>query len=224
MKIINLVGSPHGAKGNTARLLQIISEGAELLGASIENIFLTGKNVLPCLGCDICHKKGKCVQHDEFESIKQRILNADGLILASPNYIFNVSAQMKAFMDRCCEVVHCMSFEGKYGASVVTSGGGDESPIAESMNHFMMITGIRPVGAVWATMGNIYENTFPEGIRNNAFELCKKLVLSWKDKVVFPESEKIIGQFKERMQQLILWRKEEWPYEYQYWKKHRGLE
>ena len=100
MKIINLVGSPHGAKGNTARLSQIVSEGAESLGASIENIFLTGKNVLPCLGCDACHKKGKCVQHDEFENIKQKIHNADGLILASPNYIFSVSAQMKAFMDR----------------------------------------------------------------------------------------------------------------------------
>ena len=224
MKIINLVGSPHGAKGNTARLLQIVSEGAESLGASIENIFLTGKNVLPCLGCDTCHKKGKCVQHDEFENIKQNILNADGLILASPNYIFSVSAQMKAFMDRCCEAVHCLSFEGKYGASVVTSGGGDESPIAEFMNHFMMITGIRPVGAVWATMGNIYDDTFPEDIRNNAFELGKKLVLSWKDKVVLPESEIIIGQFKERMRQLMLWRKEEWPYEYQYWKKYRGLE
>lgn len=224
MKIINLVGSPHGAKGNTARLSQIVSEGAEFLGASIKTIFLTGKNVLPCLGCDTCHKKGKCVQHDEFESIKQKILKADGLILASPNYIFNVSAQMKAFMDRCCEAVHCLLFEGKYGASVVTSGGGDESPIAEFMNHFMMITGIRPVGTVWATMSKIYGDTFPEDIRNNAFELGKKLVLSWKDKVVFPESEKIIGQSKERMRQLMLWRKEEWLYEYQYWKKHRGLE
>jgi multimeric flavodoxin WrbA len=224
MKIINLLASPHGAKGNTARLLQIVSQGAESLGASVETIFLTGKNVLPCLGCDACHKKGKCVQRDEFNGIEQKILKADGLILASPNYIFNVSAQMKAFMDRCCGAVHCLLFEGKYGASVVTSGGGDESPIAESMNHFMLITGILPVGAVWATMGKILGDTFPEEIRNNAFELGKRLVLSWQDKAIFPESEKIIAQFKERMGQLMRWRKEEWPYEYQYWRKHRGLE
>ena len=136
MKIINLIGSPHGAKGNTARLLRIVSEGAESLGATTETIFLTGRNVLPCLGCDACHKTGKCVQKDEFESIKEKILNADGLILGSPNYIFQVSAQMKAFMDRCGQAIHCLSFEGKYGASVVTSGGGDEAPIAAIYESF----------------------------------------------------------------------------------------
>jgi multimeric flavodoxin WrbA len=81
--------------------------------------------VLPCLACDTCHRKGRCAQNDEFESIKGKILEADGLVLASPNYIFSVSAQLKAFMDRCCGVVHCMAFEGKYGVSVVTSGGGE---------------------------------------------------------------------------------------------------
>jgi multimeric flavodoxin WrbA len=224
MKIINLIGSPHGAKGNTARLLRIVAEGAESLGAITETIFLAGRNVLPCLGCDACHKTGKCVQKDAFESIKQKILDADGLILGSPNYIFQVSAQMKAFMDRCGQAIHCLSFEGKYGASVVTSGGGDEAPIAGYMNHFLMITGIRPVGAVWATMGTIDAEAFPDDIRNAAFELGKNLVLSWRVKAVLPENEKTISEFKERMRSLMLWRKDEWPYEYQYWKKHRGLE
>jgi len=224
MKIVNLIGSPHGAKGNTARLLQIVSEGAQSLGATPETIFLTGRNVLPCKGCDVCHKTGKCVQKDEFESIKHKILDSDALILGSPNYIFHVSAQMKAFMDRCCQAIHCLSFEGKYGASVVTSGGGDEAPIAEYMNHFLMITGIRPVGAVWATMGGIETEAFPDDIRSQAFELGKALVSSWQEKLISAESENTIREFKDRMRSLMLWRKEEWPYEYQYWKRHRGLE
>lgn len=224
MKIVNIIGSPHGTKSQTAKLLRIVSEGAESLGATTETLFLKGGNVLPCKGCDACHKKGSCVQKDEFESIKEKILNADGVILGSPNYIFHVSAQMKAFMDRCCQVIHCLSFEGKYGASVVTSGGGDEGPIADYMNHFMMITGIRPVGAVWATMGTIAGDEFPKDIRNRAFELGKTLVTSWKEKTTSPETEKTIGEFRERMRQLMLWRKEEWPYEYQYWRQYRGLE
>ena len=224
MRIIKLIGSPHGAKGNTARLLQIVSEGAESLGAITETIFLNGRNVLPCKGCDACHKTGKCVQKDEFETIKHKILDADGLILGSPNYIFHVSAQMKAFMDRCCQAIHCLSFEDKYGVSVVTSGGGDEAPIAEYMNHFMMITGIRPVGAVWATMGGIETEAFPDNIRNEAFELGETLVSSWKEKVISAKNEKTISEFKERMRSLILWRKDEWPHEYQFWKQHRGLE
>jgi len=59
------------------------------------------------------------------------------------------------FLDRCCGVIHCLGFDGKYGASVVASGGGDEPPIAEYMIHFQITTGVVPVGAVWATMGAI---------------------------------------------------------------------
>ena len=144
-------------------------------------------------------------------------------MLASPNYIYSVSAQLKAFMDRCCGVVHCMGFEGKYGASVVTSGGGDEEPIAEFMNHFLITTGVIPVGSVWATMGTIVGENFPEETLRQARELGKKLVRSWKGKVVIPEAEEIRKSFEERMRRLMLYRKEDWPYEYQFWKKRRGL-
>lgn len=51
--------------------------------------------------------------------------------------------QVKAFMDRCSSIIHCLGFQGRYGDSVVTSGGGDEGPIAEYMNPLLMITGIR---------------------------------------------------------------------------------
>jgi multimeric flavodoxin WrbA len=224
LKIISLVGSPRGLKGNTARLLSNVLEGAEAEDAKTETIVLAGTNVLPCLACDTCHRKGRCPQKDEFESIKEKILGADGLVLGSPNYIFSVSAQMKAFMDRCCGVVHCMAFEGKYGASVVTSGGGDEEPIAQFMNHFLITTGVNPVGSVWATMGGIAEGDFPEEIVNQARELGKKLIRSWKEKNVNPEVEKVRKSFEERMRRLMLYRKEDWSFEFKFWKEHRGLE
>ena len=223
MKIISLVGSPHGLKGNTARLLSYVLEGAKSEGVKTETIVLAGTNVLPCLACDTCHRKGKCPQKDEFESIKAKIFESDGIVLGSPNYIYSVSAQLKAFMDRCCGVVHCMGFEGKYGASVVTSGGGDEEPIARFMNHFLITTGVTPVGSVWATMGTMVGKGFPEEIRSQARELGKKLVRFWKGKVVISEAEEIRKSFKERMRRLMLYRKEDWPYEYQFWKKRRGL-
>jgi len=223
LKIISLVGSPHGLKGNTARLLSHVLEGAKAEGAKTETIVLAGTNVLPCLACDTCHRKGRCPQKDEFESIKEKILEADGIVLASPNYIYSVSAQLKAFMDRCCGVVHCMGFEGKYGASVITSGGGDEEPIAQFMNHFLITTGVTPVGSVWATMGAITGEDFPEKILKQARELGKKLVRSWKEEALFPEAEEVRKSFQQRMRNLMLYRKEDWPYEYEFWKKHRGL-
>lgn len=224
MKIISVVGSPHGAKGSTARLTRLVLDGAEKDGAGTETIFLRGGSVLPCRGCDTCHKKGTCPQKDEFESLQKKILEADGLVLGSPNYIFSVSAQLKAFMDRCSSIIHCLGFEGKYGASVVTSGGGDEEPIARYMNHFLMITGIQPVGSVWATMGNITGDVFPDEISTRAFDLGRDLVAAWKNKTKNPEVEQEMSAFRQRMRSLMEWRKDEWPHEYEYWKAHRGLE
>ena len=126
-------------------------------------------------------------------------------------------------MDRCCGVIHCMAFEGKYGASVVTSGGGDEKPIATYMNHFLMTTGIRPVGSVWATSGTIVGDTFPDKVHKKAVALGKKLVASWKKKASFPRVESRMSAFEDRMRSLMIYREKDWPYEYAYWKKYRGL-
>ena len=223
MNLVSVIGSYHGLKGSTARLLDWVIQGAESLGAKNENIVLKGDSVLPCMGCDHCHRKGGCVQKDAFESIKQKINVADGLILASPNYIFSVSAQLKAFMDRCCGVIHCLGFEGKYGASVVTSGGGDEPPIADYMNHFLITTGIVPVGAVWATMGNISGNEFPSDIKEKAIALGRKLVTDWQSGEKSSEIAKAMTDFHNRMESLMRYREEEWPYEYEYWVEHRRL-
>jgi multimeric flavodoxin WrbA len=224
MKLISLLGSPHGLKGNTARLLELVVKGAESLGAKNETLVLKGDSVLPCMGCDHCHRRGGCVQKDAFESIKHKIGAADGLVLASPNYIFSVSAQLKAFMDRCCGVIHCLGFEGRYGASVVTSGGGDEPPIADYMNHFLITTGIVPVGAVWATMGAMGENDpFPGNIEEKAMALGKKIVTAWQAKEVPPDVAEAQLRFSERMQALMRYRKDRWPYEYAYWVAHRNL-
>ncbi len=224
MQIVAIIGSPHGAWGNTARLARIVLEGAEQEGARTETILLPGGTVLPCIACDYCHKKGHCPQKDSFEEIRQKVKEADGLVLGSPNYIFGVSAQLKAFMDRCGCAIHCLGFHGKYGASVVTSGGGDEEPIADYMNHFMMITGIQSAGSVWATMGMISGDEFPQDVSTRANNLGKRLVQAWRSKEGFPEIERKMAAFKERMRQLMLYRKEEWPYELEYWKKHWGLE
>ena len=223
MKIVAIIGSPHAEKGATAKLTRLVLEGAEQEGASCETIHLRGDSVLPCLGCDYCHKKGGCVQKDSFQEIRRSVLESDCLVLGSPNYILNVSAQMKAFIDRCASMVHCLGFQGKYGASVVTSGGGDEGPVADYLNHFLMITGIQSVGSVRAKMGLIREDAFPKDVAAAAIDLGKRLVAASKNKENFPEVLRKMDAFEERMRALIKYRREEWPYEYEYWKKFRDL-
>jgi hypothetical protein len=118
--------------------------------------------------------------------------------------------------------VHCQALGGKYGAAVVTAGGGEEEPIAEYLNHFLAISGAIPVGAVWATMGTL-SGDLPEPIRAQAFALGKKLVDAWKNREPSSRFAQETSRFRERMRWLMLSRKEEWPYEYEYWKKYRGL-
>jgi multimeric flavodoxin WrbA len=223
MNIVALLGSPHGLRGNTGGLLRHVLSAAESAGARTEIVVLKGDSVLPCLGCDACHKKGRCIQKDDFEQLKKILMKADALVLASPNYIWNVSAQMKAFMDRCCGVVHCMQFWGKYGASVVTSGGGDDESVTDYMNHFLLTTGIIPVGAVSTAMSSMPEGGFTEEVMEDARSLGKELVKAWKSQHVDDEMNRRRTDFRQQMLQLISYRKEEWPYEYGYWKERTGV-
>jgi hypothetical protein len=95
----------------------------------------------------------------------------------------------------------------------VTSGGGDEAPIAEFMNHFMITTGITSVGSVWATMGAMKNDEFSPEIVEKADALGRKLVRDWQDRVSPPDIEQSKTRFMERMRQLMLYRKNEWPFD-----------
>jgi multimeric flavodoxin WrbA len=222
MKIVCIVGSPHGLNGNTFELAKWVLDAAGRLGAEFEIALLDGL-VLPCQGCDTCHRTGGCPQEDGFEALRAGIEEADGVILISPNYIESVSAQMKAFMDRCSGAIHRLGFAGKYGAAVVTSGGGNDQPIVDYLCRFLLMTGIRPVGGVHASMATMNGSQFPAGVREQAQSLGEALVQSWQERRIDPQQEREMAAFRERMRQLVVWKKEEWPYEYGYWQEHHGL-
>ena len=223
MNVIALLASPHGLKGNTAGLLNIVLAGAEAEGARTETVVLPGGTVLPCRSCYACHKTGRCVVKDEFEPLKKKLLAADGIVLASPNYIFNVSAQLKALMDRCSGIIHCMAFWGKYGASVVTSGGGDEKAVAALMNRYLVVTGAVPVGAAGANMSAMPAGDFTPEVKENARALGRKLVRAWRAETVPAGVAKRRDDFRERMLSLMKYRAKDWPYEVRYWKEKRGV-
>ena len=99
MKILAIVGSPR-LKGNTNYLVDQALEEAAKLGAQVEKIILSKYEVNPCLGHDDCASFEFCLQKDDAAWILDRFREADGVILATPVYWYNVSAQMKTFIDR----------------------------------------------------------------------------------------------------------------------------
>jgi multimeric flavodoxin WrbA len=220
MHLVVIMGSPRGVKGNTGRLLDEVVNGATATGAEVELIDLSKTKVRPCVGCDACHKIGRCPIKDEFEYIKAKLLACDGFILASPNYIFSVSAQLKAFFDRCCSLLHCLPLEGKYGAVVETSGGGEDDEVIRYMERFINSTGAQAAGGIGSNM--IGFRSFPkeEALFTKARELGAELCRCIKEKPHFPDQAGYRASFKTHMRRLIDYCQHEWPYEYQYWQQH----
>ena len=99
MKLLAIVGSPR-TKGNTNYLVDQALEEAAKLGTQTEKIFISQYKVIPCLGHDNCASLDSCLQKDDAGWIIEKFREADGVILATPVYYYNVSAQMKAFIDR----------------------------------------------------------------------------------------------------------------------------
>jgi len=99
MKIVAIVGSPR-LKGNTNYLVDCALEEANKQGIDTEKIVLGEHDVRPCQGHDNCASLDTCLQKDDAPEILEKFRNADGVILATPVYYYNVSAQMKAFIDR----------------------------------------------------------------------------------------------------------------------------
>ena len=99
MKILAIVGSPR-TKGNTNYLVDKALEEAAKSGVQTEKIILSQHDISPCLGHDNCASFKSCTQQDDAPWILERFCEADAVIIATPVYYFNVTAQMKIFIDR----------------------------------------------------------------------------------------------------------------------------
>jgi multimeric flavodoxin WrbA len=101
MLVLGFQGSPR-KKGNTSFLLSTFMQAAESLGAQTRIIDVTQKNIIPCKEYVVCEKKGFCPIDDDIKTeIYPLIRQAEVVVLASPIFFFNMTAQLKAVVDRC---------------------------------------------------------------------------------------------------------------------------
>ncbi|WFN34523.1 flavodoxin family protein [Methanogenium sp. S4BF] len=100
MKILGLSGSPR-AGGNTDTLLGALLAGAASAGAETDAVHLRDYAIHPCTGCERCRKDLTCTRFmDGMHLLYAKIEAADGLIIGSPTYNYNITPEMKAFIDR----------------------------------------------------------------------------------------------------------------------------
>ncbi len=100
MRVLGIMGSPR-LKGNTDLLLEEALKGAQSQGAEVEKILVDKLNIAPCQECHGCLKDGNCIIRDDMDDIYPKLLNADGVIVASPIFFYGLSSQVKALIDRC---------------------------------------------------------------------------------------------------------------------------
>lgn len=100
MKIIGVTASPR-KDGNTAWAINKILEGAKEKGGETESWCFSDLDIKPCKSCWGCKKGDKgCVIGDDMQKIYGSIICADAIILGSPVYMGQMSAQAKIFTDR----------------------------------------------------------------------------------------------------------------------------
>lgn len=99
-KVLAIGASPRKG-GNSDLLLRHFLAGAEKAGVETEEIQLRDCQMTPCIGCELCRKTGECSRFDDgMTSIYPKIIESRGLFLISPVHNYNVTAWMKAFIDR----------------------------------------------------------------------------------------------------------------------------
>jgi multimeric flavodoxin WrbA len=100
IKVLAFAGSPR-RNGNSETLLDwVLAAMAQDPGVMVEKIALTEADINPCKGCNACQKLNRCVQRDGMDSIHDKIIEADIIVLAAPIFCMGIAAQAKVLIDR----------------------------------------------------------------------------------------------------------------------------
>ena len=182
-KILVILGSPR-KQGNSATLAQNVVAGAEAEGADVESFYLHEMDIKPCNACDVCIKQPEkgCILKDDMHEIYTSLPSADSIVIATPIYWFNMSAQTKLFIDRLYGLVvpKRQALTGKKIGIILTYGDTNEhsSGAINAINSFKDIfryIGAEITGIVHGSAMEAGEIKHNQNIMKNAYELGMKL-------------------------------------------------
>ena len=132
-KIVAVVASPR-KNGNCSAIVQHMAETIKGKGNEVEVFYLNQlENVKGCQACMACKKTGRCVRKDDIATVIDAIREADGIILATPDYFGQAVSQYRMLEDR----FYCFFNSdfttnmppGKKLVSIVTCGGGFDGAV-----------------------------------------------------------------------------------------------
>ena len=144
MKVVAFNGSAR-KDGNTAILVNYVLRELEKEGIETELVQFAGKKIHCCIACRKCfeNKDRRCaVKNDILNDCIEKMLDAQGLILASPTYFADLTTELKALIDRSgyVAIANDGMFKRKVGAAVVVARRGGTIHTFDSINHFFLIS------------------------------------------------------------------------------------
>jgi len=157
MKVIAFNGSSR-KDGNTAIMIRWVFGELEKEGIETELYQMKGKKINGCIACFKCmqNKNQRCsVENDVLNECIEKMVEADGVLLASPVYFADVTPQIKSLMDRSgmVGIANGGMFRRKVGASVVAARRGGAIHTFDSLNHFFFISQMIVPGSSYWNMG-----------------------------------------------------------------------
>lgn len=157
MKAVAVNGSPRRG-GNTEILLKEALAPLTKAGWETELIHIGGTPIRGCRACYHCFdaKDSRCGQKDDgFNGCFEKMVAADAIVLGSPTYFSDVSAEMKALLDRAGLVALANGglLRGKIGAAVVAVRRGGGTHAFDTMNHMFLMSGAIVPGSTYWNLG-----------------------------------------------------------------------
>ena len=122
-KVTAFVGSAH-KRMTLSAVRQFLDDLQSYGDVESEIVTLSDYRLGTCRGCRLCFNRGEetCPFEDDRDVLIEKMMASDGVVFASPNYSFHVSALMKTFLDRLGFAFHRPRFFGKTFTCIVTQG------------------------------------------------------------------------------------------------------
>ena len=157
MKVLAINGSAR-KDGNTALMIGHCFAALEKEGIETELVQLAGQQIRGCTACYQCfeNQDQRCaVKTDIVNECIEKMLAADAIVLGSPTYFANVTAELKALIDRSGLVARANGdmFKRKLGAAVVAVRRGGAVPVFDAINHFFLLGQMIVPGSIYWNLG-----------------------------------------------------------------------
>jgi multimeric flavodoxin WrbA len=182
MKTLTILGS-YRKHGNTARAAALILAEMQTLaamnGVPLENetLFLCDLDLANCRGCRSCFNRGeaKCPLKDDTLAVYEKMRAADGLIIASPIYVDDVSGLTKTWIDRLAFLCHRPAL-GRQSALLVTTVAGSPHGHAQGTLRTALLTwGAHIAGTAGFNMGALMPDNELATLRPRAAQAARRL-------------------------------------------------